>query len=146
MNNQTTQLFTEKAEKYLVCYYAECAKADRCLRRMLADYVPPTRRVVESVNAGYVKAHKGKCEYFRSAELITMYKGMKAFYNEIPEQKAKLIRYALTRHFGNSSYYRLRNGERLITPDVLRYIQNVCTTNDWNEPLHFDEEVAAYNW
>lgn len=146
MNNQTTKLFAEKAEKYLVCNNDECTKADNCLRRLLADYVPPTRRIIESVNTRYVLARKGKCEYFRPAEPITAYKGMTTFYNQIPEQKARMIRYTLVNHFGNSTYYRLRNGERLITPDILRFIQNVCTANEWTGPLHFDEETTDYNW
>lgn len=145
MDNKTKE-YREKAETYLVCYYNECEKAEQCLRHLLAEYVPETRRIVESVNAGYVKRHKGRCDYFRSAEPIVMYKGMTVFYHEIPERIAHEIRFTLRKHFGNSTYYRLRNGERLVTPDIYDYIKKVCEDYGWKEELQFDEKLFEVNW
>ena len=140
------KLFSEKAETYLVCNNDEGTRAGQCLRRMLAPYVPKTRRIVECVNADFVKAQNGRCDYFRSAEPVVMHKGMTRFYDAIPERTAKAIRFELIRHFGSSTYYRLRNGQRLVTPDVLRFITTVCTNNGWNEELAFDEERVEFNW
>lgn len=145
MDNEK-KLFSEKAEKYLVCYNDDCAKAGQCLRRMLADYVPDKRRIVECVNPGYVKRNKGVCAYFHSSEPTVLYKGMTHFYDEIPEQRAHEIRFKLRHHFGESTYYRLRNGKRVITSAIYNQIKTICTECGWTEELAFDEKTQEINW
>lgn len=145
MNNEK-KLFSEKAEKYLVCYNDECARAEQCLRRLLANYVPDKRRIVESVNPGYVKRNHGECDYFHSSEPTVLYKGMTHFYDEIPEQKAREIRFKLRHHFGESTYYRLRNGQRSITPAIYDQIRSICVACGWTEELVFDEETQEIKW
>lgn len=144
--DEQTKLFREKAESYLVCFNNECAKAGQCLRRLLADFVPETRPIIESVNPTYVSQQPKGCNYFRSAEPIRMYKGLTGFYNQIPEPVARSIRFTLLRHYGNSTYYRLRKGERLITPSDVRYIESVCRKCGWTGALSFDAETTEFDW
>jgi hypothetical protein len=144
--NTESILFREKAADYLVCYNDNCEKAAQCLRRKVAGYVPDTRRLLLSVNPGYVARKKGKCEYFQSAEPIYMGKGLVHFYDRIPESAARAIRKQLLAHFGNSNYYRYRSGERLIKPEIKEYITEVCRKHGWTEELVFDETVLEYQW
>ena len=139
-------IFSQKAEKYLVCYNDKCELSNRCLRRKVANYVPATRRIVESVNAVYVEKNGGKCDYFRPAEPVVMHKGLEHFYDNIPESMARAIRNKLILHFGNSNYYRYRNGSLPITAEVCQYIETVCRQNGWTGDLDFDGEATEYNW
>lgn len=145
MDNEA-RLFSEKAQTYLVCFNDGCARSGECMRRRLAGYVPSTRRIVESVNAGYVAARGGQCEYFRQARPVTMHKGLTRFYDQIPERTARMIRKALISDFGNSNYYRYRSGELLITPAVEEHISQVCRRLGWTDGLAFDEEQQEYQW
>lgn len=145
-NAAETILFRKKAEDYLVCYNDNCAKANDCLRRKVAQYVPNTRRLLLSVNPDYVAKREGKCEYYQPAEPIEMGKGLVHFYDQIPERTARAIRMQLLAHFGNSNYYRYRNGESLISPDVRDHIAKVCRQNGWTGELTFDETATEYNW
>lgn len=144
--NTESLLFRKKAADYLVCFNDECPKAGQCLRRKVADYVPDTRRLLLNVNPSYVARKKGKCEYFQSAEPVLMGKGLAHFYDKIPESKARAIRKQLLSHFGNSNYYRYRSGERLITPEVKKFIIETCKKNGWNEEPVFDDVVQDYQW
>jgi hypothetical protein len=49
-------------------------------------------------------------------------------------------------HFGNSNYYRYRNGEYLISPDVRNVIEKVCRQHGWTGELTFDDAVLDYEW
>ena len=145
MNNET-EIFRQKAESYLICYNDQCERSSQCLRRKLADYVPATRRIVESVNADYVASQQGECVYFRSAEPMVQKKGLKHFYDLIPERIAHEIRRTLIMELGNSNYYRYRNGELLINTAVRQRIESVCRQKGWMGELAFDEEVMDYDW
>mgnify|MGYP007101857025 CR=1 FL=1 len=139
-------LFRKKAENYLLCFNDNCALAAGCLRRKVAHYVPDTRRLLNCVNPDYVAKRKGKCEYYQSAEPIEMGKGLTNFYDQIPERTARAIRKQLLAHFGNSNYYRYRNGEYLISPDVRSFIAKVCQQHGWTGELVFDDTVIDYRW
>ena len=144
--NYEEKIFRKKDETYLVCRNEACKHAQECLRRMLSDYVPATRRIVEFVNEDYVASRKGQCEYYRSAEPIVMHMGLKKFYDMIPEYTARKIRKTLICDFGSSNYYRYRNGQLLITPDIERHIKDVCRRFGWSSALVFDEIVQEYEW
>lgn len=145
MDNEL-QLFLEKAETYLVCYNEACLLSAECLRRKLASYVPNTRCTVECVNPDYVAAQQGQCVYYRPSAPVAMHKGLTRFYDQIPERIARSIRRTLVYDFGNSNYYRYRNGELTITPDIEKRIKKVCLQNGWTADLVFDEELYDYDW
>ena len=144
--NYKTKIFSEMALSYLVCCNDDCPLAGRCLRREVAGYVPAKRRIVECVNAAYVASKGGKCEYFRPAEPTLMHKGLVHFYDQIPERTARKIRSALILDYGSSNYYRYRNGEQPITPEVESHIRTVCQQFGWTADLVFDEETEEYKW
>ncbi|MBR1689011.1 MAG: hypothetical protein IJ710_10905 [Prevotella sp.] len=146
MDKQNLSLFRQKAETYLVCYNDKCPHCDQCLRRLLAAHVPATRRLVESVNPAYADSRADVCEYYRPADPVVMHSGLTHFYDDIPEAVAHRIRTMLRSEFGNSVYYRLRNGQLPITPAVRQRIAAICRHNGWTGTLLFDGETIGYVW
>ena len=140
------ELFAQKAANYLLCINDTCERKDHCLCHILMSYVPQKTRIIRCLNPKHMAANGEGCENYKSNEKVQTPKGMVHFFDDIPGKIGKEIRSSLISSFGESTFYRFRNGERLITTDILEQITTVCSACGWKEPLVFDENVMEYLW
>lgn len=146
MKKAEKELFTEKAKTYVVCYSNECPMRNHCLRWKLGNYVRRDRMVQDCVNLLNPEAETTTCPMFRNDQPVLMKRGMKTFYDEMPQKTAYAIRKKLLSHYGTNNYYRMRNGEMAVTPASQQYIGQVCRNAGWMLPPVFDSSCAEYEW
>ena len=145
MENQE-QIFREKAEKYMVCFNAECPLHEQCLRWTVGHYVDSACHVVTCVNPRYAPAAKGRCDLFRDNRPITMPIGMTGFYRDMPGHTEHSIKRRLIAQSCRSTYYKYHRGDRPITPDMQELITRISREEGWQGALTFDGEVTDYVW
>ena len=148
-NNKETmdeQLLREKAKHYLVCYYNGCKLHKHCLRWLAGPYVPERDNVQTCVNVTNKDVKAGHCRFYKSDELLTMKRGLRQFYDDIPKKKAIAIRKELDEYYGHTMYYKYRNGVLPVTPAMQEHIAEVCRNHGWTEDLVYDETTEEYDW
>lgn len=140
------QLLREKAKHYLVCYREQCERHQHCLRWLAGPYVPETDNVQTCVNVMNKEVREGRCPFFKSDEPVRMKRGLKHLYDDIPKRVGTAIRLELDSHYGHTMYYKYRNGELPITPDMQRCIAEVCQRHGWTVEPVYDETTEEYDW
>ena len=140
------ELLREKAEHYLVCYYEPCQQRERCLHWLAGPYVPETDPTKTCVNVMNAEVRAGRCPFFKSDEPVRMVRGMKQFYDQMPRRIAVGIKRQLEMGYGHTTYYKYRNGEMPIPPDMQKHIAEVCRSHGWNEEPVYDSTSEEYNW
>ena len=140
------QLLREKAKHYLVCYYEPCERREHCLRWLAGPYVPPTDRVQTCVNVTNTEVVEGRCPFFKSDEPVQMKRGFTHLYDDMPKRIGTAIRLELDSHYGHTMYYKYRNGELPVTPDMQRHIAEVCRRHGWTAEPVYDSETDEYDW
>lgn len=64
--------------------------------------------------------------------------GMSNLYDEVSTPIASAIKQELVAHFGKALYYRLKSGEKLITPEQQAYIAEVFAKHGAPTPPLYD--------
>jgi len=138
--------FDEIPDWWAVCPYEECPKAGECLRHQACKVVPE-RFLQWPCVLPHVRRADG-CVYYQKAEKVRMARGMKSLFNHVPDRRAAHdIRTTLMAIFGsNAGYYRYRDGERWMNPELQETIQEVLRRNGCTEEGQFDEYAEAYDF
>jgi hypothetical protein len=86
------------------------------------------------------------CPLYREDIRVIKKKGFTNMYYDMPWHLEFKIRRQLIAKFGRKQYFQMRKGERLITPDQQKVIEQVMRANNWQGPIKFDGEVEDYLW
>ena len=109
---------------YLLCMKQDCPKATTCLRRIAEQ------QIGDEVQLWHVIYALG---------FIGMLDRMP--YKLMQEAICKLMR-----RFGRRTYYRVRKGERPLSPDEQKSMLNILKQCGINDPGKFDAYFEAYDW
>ena len=86
------------------------------------------------------------CRHYKSSDKVRYAKGMKKVMGMLPYNMHKRATTALSLQFSERSYYRIRKGERLLSPHEQKEVRQIIThlgfTNEWD----FDDYVEDYHW
>ena len=125
--------FKEIPEWWAVCSQANCPKSGECLRQQAFKQIPDKVKQWSCVLPQAMK--DGECPCYVKPERLRMARGFGNIYNNVRERaRRKAIRLGITEYLGSKgSYYRYRDGERLLTPQqqqwILRFLQSYgCPT------------------
>lgn len=132
------------ADRYIVCFHDECTRHEHCLRWLVGRHSPSENYMLNCISPIYRKAQEGVCDMHRPADPVTMPLGMVHFYDEMPGRLEVSVKGALISRYGRTRYYRYRNGQLPITPDVESTIRQVCQDQGWTTPLKFDSTVEDF--
>lgn len=93
-------------------------------------------------------ADKGEdCLEYRTTEIQKCGKGLLKFLNSLSvtesKQVARLLELACS---SQRQYYRIRNGEKLVTPEEQEEMQNYLKSHGVDVTITFDEEVNEYDF
>lgn len=72
-----------------------------------------------------------------------MAQGMTNIYDEVNTSVASAIKQDLVNHFGKGLYYRMKNGEKNITPEQQAYIAEVFEKHGATNPPVYDKMITA---
>lgn len=140
------EILRKKTKGYVVCYSSKCPQREHCLRWQAAHRVKPDERIVTCINLLRPDTTNGSCQDYRDNKPVRIPKGMIHFYDNMPGKLEREIKSSLIARFTRVGYYKLRNGERQITPQIEREIAEICLEHGWSQPLVFDEYTEELLW
>lgn len=128
------------------CPKSDCEMAETCLRHQVCVQAPPKYKRWTCVLPNAVK--DGKCEFYQKAEKVMMARGLNAIYKNVHEKYAlAAIRSTLTSEIGSKgSYYRYKDGERLINPAMQQMIIDVVHRFAPGVEVSFDKSFEDYDF
>ena len=138
--------FDDIPEWWTLCQNADCPRAERCLRYLACQQAPAKvtnwKCVLPNAWAD------GACPYYREAGPVRMARGFVRIYERLKGRDARHdIRLALTDYFGSKgSYYRYRDGERLLKPDQQQWVRDLLARYGYSEGVEFDDYVVTYDY
>lgn len=120
--------------------------AETCLRHQVCLQVPKKYKKWTCVLANAII--NGKCSYYQKAEKVTMAQGIAAIYQNVQSREARSkIRYSLTAFLGSKgTYYRYKDGERLINPQLQQDIIDIVHQYAPDVEVGFDKTFEDYDF
>lgn len=108
---------------FVHCCNSGCTRAADCLRQVAFRSVDDSRRTISVLNPRLTQGEG--CEEYLTSEPQSYKRGLTHLYDNMTMKTAQGVRRTLYAHYGNTQYYRVVNGERLIPPDEQQYISRV---------------------
>lgn len=131
--------YNDLPSSFVHCFNSDCPMGDRCLRRQAAQEVPAERKAVACVNPMYYQNLQGQpCDLYLEKKLKLYARGFKKILASIPYAQSKSVQLSLRSHFGQAMYYRIRSGERPISPKEQEQIRYYFRQAGVNVPVEFD--------
>ena len=117
---------------YLYCFATDeaCPRAPHCLHATAARLRSQSERTdppsLQSVSPVYIRKSAARCRFFRDDTPVRFARGMTNMFEDLPLKQARIVRRQVMACFSCESYfYQSRKGERLITPDEQKAIEEV---------------------
>lgn len=132
--------------RYTLCLNNQCPQANTCLRQLAEQSIPETLPSWTYLNPKHLAALNGPCPHYRSSAKVSYAKGLINLLESLPYKQMHLVILGLISHFSRRTYYRIRKGERLLSPDeqqIVLYILHRCGVTDHKD---FDAYVEDYEW
>ena len=128
---------------WAICYEHDCPLADKCLRHAVALLAPSN---LTHHNTVLPAAREGDtCRLFATAEPVQLARGMRSMLPRVYSEKVTAIRRELYDIFGSvAGYYRYRDGEYDITPDLQARVEAAFRKHGVEEPPKFDHTTLTY--
>ena len=133
-------------DAYLLCMNQDCPKATGCLRRIAEQQISDKVRLWRVISPKYQKNHTGDCPYFRPSDKQTYALGFIGMLEQMPYRQMQEAASRLLNHFGRRTYYRVRKGERPLSPNEQKSILNILEQCGIGDPGKFDAYFETYDW
>lgn len=131
---------------WAVCPNSDCPLAETCLRQQACRVIPQHVKCWTSI----LPQAQGdnECKHFLMYEKVTMAQGLNNIYNNVRAREARSkIRVTLTDYLGSKgTYYRYKDGERLINPKLQQEIINIVHRYAPGVEVTFDKSHADYDF
>ena len=131
---------------WAVCPNSNCPLAETCLRQQACRQMPQEVRFWTCVLTHAQK--DGECPYYLKYEKVMMAQGLNSIYKNVRAREARSkIRVTLTDYLGSKgTYYRYKDGERLINPKLQQEIINIVHRYAPGVEVTFDKLYADYDF
>lgn len=131
---------------YEMCLNKECPKAETCLRQLVTRNAPKDIRYWKVISPDYLAKLEGDCEDYRSSTKVRFAKGCIQLLEGLPYKQMRVVIPQLINSFSERTYYRIRNGERLLSPAEQGRVMNILKRCGVSMPQVFDAYVEGYDW
>lgn len=138
--------FTNIPYNYPLCLNRQCPKASTCLRQLVEQEVPDSAEYWVVISPKYQAKLKGACPHYRSSQKVQYAKGCMNILDNLPHKQRQLAIIHLIEYFSRRTYYRIRKGERLLTPSEQQRILNILKNCGATHLQNFDAYVEDYDW
>lgn len=138
--------FPEIPYNYRLCLKRECPKASTCLRQVAERHMPDDVAYWAIISPKHLASLEGDCPFYRSDKKVTYAKGFIRMLDNLPYNQMRTVISALMGWFGRRSYYRVRKGERLLTPSEQQQIANILKRCGVTTPPTYDAYIESYEW
>lgn len=138
--------YAQAPHSYALCLNRECPQSGTCLRQLVEQSVPADVQNWFIISPKYLASLKGTCPHYRSATKVRFAKGFIKMLENLPYKQMQIVIAHLSNHFSRRTYYRLRKGERLLSPNEQQGVLNILKNCGVSHPKDFDAYVEAYDW
>ena len=131
---------------YPLCFNSECTKKENCMHYQAMLLRRDNRN---SGNAVFPTAwQEGECKCFREKRLVKKAWGFKHLYDNVPQRDKVEARRRVRSYFsrGCGPYYRVDNGENMISPKQQEYIMKIIAQFGSTEGIKFDHYVEEWDF
>lgn len=129
---------------YFLCTKSECPKAGECLRYIALTECDDAQITI--LNPKYLETSENGCKHYAPARKVLYAKGMKKVMGVLPYNLHERAATALSLHFSERSYYRIRKGERLLSPNEQKAVRQIIARLGFTGEWDFDAYVEDYLW
>ena len=137
--------FEQIPDWWALCGNSQCEHAGECLRHKAFMEAPKTVTRWSCVLPTAIE--DGECCYFQKAEEVRMARGFKKLMEMKNKYARHEIRMKLLEHFrSKGTYYRYRDGERWLNPELQQMIANLMQEQGVKEQPVFDEYKMTYDF
>ena len=126
-----------------MCVLSECPKASTCLHHVA---LPMTGEQNVRIYNPYLLDKTGKCPHYVKAEKVFHAKGFKNVMGKLPYNVHKQAVSALMSYFSERTYYRIRKGDCLLSPNEQKAVRCIIARLGYTEQWEFDAYVEDYLW
>ena len=144
--NSSTKTSEKVPTNYTLCIKSDCPKAATCLRHVAVAMMPAEVQRWSIVSPAYLAQVEGECPHYRSAEKVQYARGFVRMMSALTVKQAHVVKDSIVATFGMNMYYRMRRGERLITPTEQETIYNLLEQQGITERPAFDAYTEDYLW
>ena len=134
--------FEKRPSGYLNCLSDDCPLAEKCLRRISAEYSKENDEFFRVVNHRLID--KTNCKHYVENKKVDMAYGMTKSFENVKAKDIVQIRKSLQNYFGYAEYFRRRNASKPITPKEQEFIRKVFA--DFGYEIAFDKIVKETLW
>lgn len=138
--------FSKVPHNYTLCLNRECSKAATCLRQLVEQEVMDSTKYLVIINPKHQATLTGECPYYRSSAKVRFAKGFMNMLNTLPRNQTERAISAIIKRFSQRTYYRIRKGERLLSPSEQQKILTIFSKCGATETLKFDTYTEDYEW
>lgn len=138
--------FSKVPYQYDMCIDTKCSKATTCLRHLAGQSITEDTPYCTIINPKFINSLKGDCPYYRSNTKVRYAKGFIKMLEALPHNQMRTVISHLMSHFERNMYYRIRRGERVLTPAEQKKILNILRNCGVTAPQSFDSYVEEYDW
>ena len=147
MTQETTTRTTETVPtNYTLCIKSDCPKAATCLRYKATQMMPTEVKTWSILSPTFLEQMEGECPHYRSAEKVQYARGFVRMMSALTVKQAHVVKDSIVATFGMNMYYRMRRGERLITPTEQEAIYQMLEQQGVTARPDFDAYVEDYLW
>lgn len=138
--------FSQVPSYYKMCLNQECVNAGTCLRQLAEQSVPPNIECLTIISPKYLATQKGECPHYRPNNKVYFAKGFIRILENLPYKQMRIVISCLITHFNRRNYYRIRKGERLLSPTAQQEFLNILKSCNVSDPGEFDAYLEEYDW
>lgn len=131
---------------YALCLNRECPKADTCLRQLAERSIPSHIAFWQVVSPKHIAEMEKDCPYYRSNKKVRYARGFINILDNLPHKQMQAVSLNLIRFFNQRTYYRVRKGERPLSPAEQRAVLSILKQHGVDKPKEFDAYFEAYDW
>ena len=131
---------------YELCFNNECSRHELCMHYHMGQLAP---ECLTKGSAIYPSAWKnGDCRHFAPLRKVQFAWGFNGLYRHMSYETRKKARMSLRAHLGAgvSAYYRIHNGEKLLSPARQQEILDFMAQFGNKEDMSFDHYVTQYDF
>nr|WP_302830848.1 DUF6078 family protein [uncultured Bacteroides sp.] len=131
---------------YIHCLNQACPLGDNCLRRLAALHAPKKYPYLVAVNPAAYPEDATHCPHFKSSAKIRFAWGLTATFDNIPYKTALLLKRKIRSLYSRTTYYRILNKERSLSPAEQSEIAHIFEQNGITSVPVYDSYTEEYDW
>ena len=132
--------------QYTLCLDRQCPKASTCLRQLAERSMPDETAYWQIITPRHLASLKGTCPYYRPNKKVRYAAGFVSLLESLPHKQMLSVIPGLRRHFSRRTYYRVRKGERPLSPSEQQVVLNALKRCGVKEPKGFHAYFEEYDW